>query len=90
MKARPGTPSEREHVTDLRDMLLHLANSQKVENERLRPPSAPPIAKQDNSLPSKSAVRLKTAKSPLDKIAGAVQTASGDQSGMVQNMLQDV
>jgi hypothetical protein len=29
-------------------------------------------------------------KSPLDKIAGAVQTASGDQSGMVQNMLQDV
>ena len=28
-------------------------------------------------------------KSPLDKIAGAVQTASGDQSGMVQNMLQD-
>ncbi len=29
-------------------------------------------------------------KSPLDKIAGAVQTASGDQSGQVQNMLQDV
>lgn len=29
-------------------------------------------------------------KSPLDKIAGAVQTASGDQSGMVQNMLQNV
>ena len=29
-------------------------------------------------------------KSPLEAIAGAVQAASGDQSGQVQNLLQDV
>ncbi|EMV5849177.1 anti-phage defense ZorAB system ZorA [Escherichia coli] len=78
-------------VTDLRDMLLHLANSQKVENERLATTLSTTYRETGQLFAEQVSGAIENSlKSPLDKIAGAVQTASGDQSGMVQNMLQDV
>lgn len=78
-------------VTDLRDMLLHLANSQKVENERLATTLSTTYRETGQQFAEQVSGAIENSLiSPLDKIAGAVQTASGDQSGMVQNMLQDV
>ncbi|MBW9494781.1 anti-phage defense ZorAB system ZorA [Escherichia coli] len=78
-------------VTDLRDMLLHLANSQKVENERLATTLSTTYRETGQQFAEQVSGAIENSlKSPLDKIAGSVQTASGDQSGMVQNMLQDV
>lgn len=78
-------------VTDLRDMLLHLAESQKVENERLANTLSTTYRESSSQFADQVSGAIENSlKSPLDKIAGAVQTASGDQSGMVQNMLQDV
>lgn len=78
-------------VTDLRDMLLHLAESQKVENERLANTLSATYRESGSQFADQVSGAIENSlKSPLDKIAGAVQTASGDQSGMVQNMLQDV
>ncbi|NUE29193.1 anti-phage defense ZorAB system ZorA [Escherichia coli] len=78
-------------VTDLRDMLLHLANNQKVENERLATTLSTTYRETGQQFAEQVSGAIENSlKSPLDKIAGAVQTASGDQSGMVQNMLQDV
>ena len=78
-------------VTDLRDMLLHLANSQKVENERLATTLSTTYRETGQQFAEQVSGAIENSlKSPLDKIAGAVQTASGDQSGMVQNMLLDV
>ena len=78
-------------VTDLRDMLLHLAESQKVENERLANTLSNTYRESGAQFADQVSGAIQNSlKSPLDKIAGAVQTASGDQSGMVQNMLQDV
>ena len=78
-------------VTDLRDMLLHLANSQKVENERLATTLSTTYRETGQQFAEQVSGAIENSlKSPLHKIAGAVQTASGDQSGMVQNMLQDV
>jgi len=78
-------------VTDLRDMLLKLAESQKVENERLAATLSTTYRESGQQFAEQVSGAIENSlKSPLDKIAGAVQTASGDQSGMVQNMLQDV
>ena len=78
-------------VTDLRDMLLHLAESQKNENERLANTLSTTYRETGSQFANQVSGAIENSlKSPLDKIAGAVQTASGDQSGMVQNMLQDV
>ena len=78
-------------VTDLRDMLLQLAESQKVENERLAATLSTTYRESGQQFAEQVSGAIENSlKSPLDKIAGAVQTASGDQSGMVQNMLQDV
>lgn len=78
-------------VTDLRDMLLNLADSQKVENERLATTLSTTYRESGQQFAEQVSGAIENSlKSPLDKIAGAVQTASGDQSGMVQNMLQDV
>ncbi len=72
-------------------MLLHLANSQKVENERLATTLSTTYRETGQQFAEQVSGAIENSlKSPLDKIAGAVQTASGDQSGMVQNMLQDV
>ncbi|MGS3450974.1 type I Zorya anti-phage system protein ZorA1 [Klebsiella electrica] len=78
-------------VTDLRDMLLQLADNQKVENERLAATLSTTYRESGQQFAEQVSGAIENSlKSPLDKIAGAVQTASGDQSGMVQNMLQDV
>lgn len=78
-------------VTDLRDMLLHLTESQKVENERLATALSTTYRESGQQFAEQVSGAIENSlKSPLDKIAGAVQTASGDQSGIVQNMLQDV
>lgn len=78
-------------VTDLRDMLLHLAEGQKIENERLANTLTTTYRESGSQFADQVSSAIENSlKSPLDKIAGAVQTASGDQSGMVQNMLQDV
>lgn len=78
-------------VTDLRDMLLHLAESQKIESERLANTLSATYRESGSQFADQVSGAIENSlKSPLDKIAGAVQTASGDQSGMVQNMLQDV
>lgn len=78
-------------VTDLRDMLMTLAESQKVENERLATTLSTTYRESGSQFADQVSNAIENSlKSPLDKIAGAVQTASGDQSGMVQNMLQDV
>lgn len=78
-------------VTDLRDMLLNLAERQKVENERLATTLSTTYRESGQQFAEQVSGAIENSlKSPLDKIAGAVQTASGDQSGMVQNMLQDV
>ncbi|HID9655492.1 TPA: type I Zorya anti-phage system protein ZorA1 [Serratia marcescens] len=78
-------------VTDLRDMLLNLAERQKVENERLATTLSATYRESGQQFAEQVSGAIENSlKSPLDKIAGAVQTASGDQSGMVQNMLQDV
>ncbi|MBC1052728.1 anti-phage defense ZorAB system ZorA, partial [Escherichia coli] len=78
-------------VTDLRDMLLHLAESQKIENERLANTLSATYRESGSQFADQVSGAIENSlKSPLDKIAGAVQTASGDQSGMVQNMLQNV
>lgn len=72
-------------------MLLHLAESQKVENERLANTLSNTYRESGAQFADQVSGAIENSlKSPLDKIAGAVQTASGDQSGMVQNMLQDV
>lgn len=78
-------------VTDLRDMLLHLAESQKIESERLANTLSATYRESGSQFADQVSGAIENSlKSPLDKIAGAVQTASGDQSSMVQNMLQDV
>ncbi|GGD23732.1 hypothetical protein GCM10011513_21550 [Franconibacter daqui] len=78
-------------VTDLRDMLLGLAESQKIENERLANTLSNTYRESGAQFADQVSGAIENSlKSPLEKIAGAVQTASGDQSGMVQNMLQDV
>lgn len=78
-------------VTDLRDMLLGLAESQKTENERLANTLSNTYRESGAQFADQVSGAIENSlKSPLEKIAGAVQTASGDQSGMVQNMLQDV
>ncbi|EFA5471811.1 TPA: anti-phage defense ZorAB system ZorA [Escherichia coli] len=78
-------------VTDLRDMLLHLAESQKIESERLANTLSATYRESGSQFADQVSGAIENSlKSPLDKIAGAVQTASGDQRSMVQNMLQDV
>ncbi|VXD07337.1 conserved membrane hypothetical protein [Enterobacterales bacterium 8AC] len=78
-------------VTDLRDMLLNLAESQKIENLHLANTLSTTYRESGSQFADQVSGAIENSlKSPLEKIAGAVQTASGDQSGMVQNMLQDV
>lgn len=48
-------------VTDLRDMLLHLAESQKIENERLANTLSATYRESGSQFADQSAVRLKTA-----------------------------
>lgn len=78
-------------VTDLRDMMKLLVDSQVAENEKLAHTLSSTYRDTGQQFAEQVSGAIENSlKSPLDKIAGAVQTASGDQSGQVQNMLQDV
>ncbi|MCE0826315.1 anti-phage defense ZorAB system protein ZorA [Buttiauxella sp. A2-C2_NF] len=78
-------------VTDLRDMLAQMVSSQKADSEHLAQTLTTTYRETGQQFAEHVSGAIENSlKSPLDKIAGAVQTASGDQSGMVQNMLQDV
>ncbi|MCT2387647.1 type I Zorya anti-phage system protein ZorA1 [Erwinia pyrifoliae] len=78
-------------VGDLRNMLLELTASQKKESENLAQTLTTTYRETGQHFAEQVSGAIENSlKSPLDKIAGAVQTASGDQSGMVQNMLKDV
>lgn len=78
-------------VTDLRDMLQNLVASQIQENEKLAQSLSSTYRDSGQQFAEQVSNAIESSlKSPLDKIAGAVQTASGDQSGQVHNMLEDV
>lgn len=78
-------------VTDLRNMMQLLVDSQVAENEKLAHTLSSTYRDTGQQFAEQVSGAIENSlKSPLDKIAGAVQTASGDQSGQVQNMLQDV
>lgn len=74
-------------VTDLREMLQNLVDTQVKESLNLANSyrdSGKVLAEQIGGAIESSL------KAPLEQIAGAVQSVSGDQSGQVQNLLTDV
>lgn len=78
-------------VTDLREMLQNLVDTQVRESLRLADTLSTTYRDSGQLLADQISGAIENSlKSPLEAIAGAVQTASGDQSGLVQNLLQDV
>lgn len=78
-------------VTDLREMLQNLVDTQVRENLKLAETLSSSYRDSGQLLAEQVSGAIENSlKSPLEAIAGAVQTASGDQSHQVQNMLQDV
>jgi len=78
-------------VTDLRTMLRELVEKQSNENEKLAQTLSSTYRETGQQFAEQVSGAIETSlKAPLDKIAGAVQTASGDQSGQVHTMLEDV
>lgn len=78
-------------VSDLREMLQNLVDSQVRENEKLATSLSATYRESGQQFAEQVSGAIENSlKSPLEKIAGVVQTASGDQSGRVQNMLENV
>ncbi len=78
-------------VTDLRDMLQNLVDSQVRENIKLAETLSATYQQSGQMMADQVSGAIQNSlQSPLEAIAGAVQTASGDQSGQVQTLLQDV
>src|SRR5690606_10772259 len=78
-------------VTDLREMLQNLVDTQVRENLRLAETLSSTYRDSGKLMADQVSASIEsTLKSPLDAIAGAVHTLSGDQSGHVQSLLQDV
>lgn len=78
-------------VTDLREMLQNLVDTQVRESLKLADTLSTTYRDSGQVLAEQISGAIETSlKSPLEAIAGAVQSASGDQSGQVQNLLQDV
>jgi len=78
-------------VTDLREMLQNLVDTQVRESLKLADTLSTTYRDSGQLLADQVSQAIETSlKSPLEAIAGAVQSASGDQSGQVQNLLQDV
>ncbi len=78
-------------VTDLREMLQNLVDSQVRENLKLAESLSGSYRESGQLLAEQVSGAIENSlKSPLEAIAGAVQTASGDQSNQVQSLLQDV
>nr|WP_302467757.1 type I Zorya anti-phage system protein ZorA1 [Pseudomonas marvdashtae] len=78
-------------VTDLREMLQNLVDTQVRESLKLADTLSTTYRDSGQMLADQVSSAIENSlKSPLEAIAGAVQAASGDQSGQVQNLLQDV
>lgn len=78
-------------VTDLRDMLQNLVDSQVRENIKLAETLSATYQQSGQMMADQVSGAIQNSlQSPLEAIAGAVQTASGEQSGQVQTLLQDV
>lgn len=78
-------------VTDLREMLQNLVDTQVRESLKLADTLSTTYRDSGQLLAEQVSQAIETSlKSPLEAIAGAVQSASGDQSGQVQTLLQDV
>ena len=78
-------------VTDLREMLQNLVDTQVRESLKLADTLSTTYRDSGQLLADQVSSAIENSlKSPLEAIAGAVQAASGDQSGQVKNLLQDV
>jgi ABC-type transporter Mla subunit MlaD len=78
-------------VTDLREMLQNLVDTQVRENLKLADTLSASYRDSGQALAEQIGGAIESSlKTPLEQIAGAVQSASGDQSNQVQHLLQDV
>lgn len=78
-------------VTDLREMLQNLVDTQVRESLKLAETLSTSYRDSGQVLAEQIGDSIeKSLKAPLEQIAGAVQSASGEQSGQVQNLLQEV
>jgi putative membrane protein len=78
-------------VTDLREMLQNLVDTQVRENLKLAESLSASYRDSGQALAEQIGGAIESSlKAPLEQIAGAVQTASGDQSNQVQGLLTDV
>lgn len=78
-------------VTDLRTMLQELVANQSNENEKLAQTLSTTYRDTGQQFAEQVSSAIENSlKSPLDKIAGAVQSASGEQSGQVHSMLENI
>lgn len=78
-------------VTDLREMLQNLVDSQVRENLKLTETLGSVYRESGEALAASISHSIESSfREPLDKIAHSVEMASGDQSGQVQTLLQDV
>ncbi|MBO3274108.1 type I Zorya anti-phage system protein ZorA1 [Pseudomonas schmalbachii] len=78
-------------VTDLREMLQNLVDTQVRESLKLADTLSASYRDSGQVLAEQIGGAIENSlKAPLEQIAGAVQSASGDQSGQVQNLLTEV
>ncbi|MDG1580579.1 MULTISPECIES: type I Zorya anti-phage system protein ZorA1 [Pseudomonas] len=78
-------------VTDLREMLQNLVDTQVRESLKLADTLSASYRDSGQVLAEQIGGAIESSlKAPLEQIAGAVQTASGDQSNQVQGLLTDV
>jgi len=78
-------------VTDLREMLQNLVDTQVRESLKLADTLSASYRDSGQVLAEQIGGAIESSlKRPLEQIAGAVQSASGEQSGQVQNLLTDV
>ena len=78
-------------VTDLREMLQNLVDTQVRENLKLADTLSASYRDSGQALAEQIGGAIENSlKAPLEQIASAVQSASGDQSSQVQGLLQDV
>lgn len=78
-------------VTDLREMLQNLVDSQVRENLKLAETLGSVYRESGEALATSISHSIESSfREPLDKIAHSVEMASGNQSGQVQTLLQDV
>lgn len=78
-------------VTDLREMLQNLVDTQVRENLKLAETLSASYKDSGHDMAQKISNAIETSlRDPLNQIANSVSQASGDQSGKVQSLLQEV